>query len=128
MSPKKDKPASDPERLRNKYRRAFSWSVNRGNAGKAHEAAGIVRLATSDYPDILEDYLSISRKRKSNKLALSKLQLHMLEDIVVQEKSIKSYKEKLAAEANLPDRAAEFIQSQITSAWFDCQCHTADRG
>ena len=114
MSPKKDKSASDPERLRNKYRRAFSWSVNRGNPGKAHEAAGMVRLATSEYPDILEGYLSISRKRKSNKLALSKLQLHMLEDIVVQEKSIKSYKEKLAAEANLPDRAAEFIQSQIT--------------
>jgi hypothetical protein len=114
MSPKKDQSAFDPERLRNKYRRAFSWSMSRGNAGKAHEAAGMVRLVTSDYPDILEDYLSISRKRKGNKLALSKLQLHMLEDIVVQEKSIKSYKEKLDAEANLPDRAAEFIRSEIT--------------
>jgi hypothetical protein len=114
MNPKKEASPSDPERLRNKYRRAFSWSVSRGHAGKAHEAAGMVRLATSEYPDILEDYLSISRKRKGNKLALSKLQLHMLEDIVVQEKSIKSYKEKLAAETNLPDRAAEFIRSQIT--------------
>lgn len=114
MGPKKGESASDGERLRDKYRRAFSWSVSRGNAGKAHEAAGMVRLATSDYPDILEDYLSISRKRKDNKLALSKLQLHMLEDIVVQEKSIKSYKGKLETEANLPDRAAELIRSEIT--------------
>jgi len=95
--------SSDPERLRNKYRRAFSWSVSRGNAGKAHEDAGVVRLATSEYPDILEDYLSIRRKRKGNRLALSKLQLHMLEDIMVQEKSIKSYKEKLVTGTNLPD-------------------------
>ena len=38
----------------------------------------------------------------------------MLEDIVVQERSIKSYKEKLNAETSLPDRAAESIKSQIT--------------
>jgi hypothetical protein len=115
MIQKRGESVSDSERLRNKYRRAFSWSVSRGNAGKTHEAAGMVRLATSEYPDILEDYLSTSRKRKGNKLALSKLQLHMLEDIVVQEKSIKSYKDKLAAETNLPDRAEAFINSQITS-------------
>jgi hypothetical protein len=114
MNPKKEESTSDPERIRNKYRRAFSWSVARGGANKTYETGGVVRLAISEYPDILEDYLSISRKRKGNKLALSKLQLHMLEDIVVQEKSIKTYKEKLKTEANLPDRAREFIQSQIT--------------
>jgi hypothetical protein len=70
MNPKKEESPSDPERLRNKYRRAFSWSVSRGNAGKAHETAGMVRLATSEYPDILEDYLSISRKRNGNRLVL----------------------------------------------------------
>jgi hypothetical protein len=103
----------DPSRLANKYRRAFTWRVSKGGVGHQSETEGLVRLALFDYPDILEDYLYISRKRRGNRLAIAKLQLHMMEDIVVQEKSIKLYKEKLALDPAPPEEAQNFINSQI---------------
>jgi hypothetical protein len=74
----------DTLRRANKYRRAFTWRVGRGGESKA-ETTGMVHLATSDYPDILEDYLYISRRRHNNKTAIAKLQLQMLGDISVQD-------------------------------------------
>jgi hypothetical protein len=62
-------------RRANKYRRAFTWRVGQGNSESRAETTGLVHLATSDYPDILEDYLYISRRRYNNKTAIAKLQL-----------------------------------------------------
>jgi hypothetical protein len=101
----------DTLRRANKYRRAFTWRVGRGDAGSKAGATGLVRLATSDYPDILEDYLYISRRRHNNKTAIAKLQLQMLTDISVQERSTKHYKEKLS-EVGAPQ---DSIKSQITA-------------
>lgn len=100
-------------RLSNKYRRAFNWRVSRGGGNLASDIAGSVRLATSDYPDVLEDYLYISRKRQHNVLAISKLQLKMLDDLLVQERSIKSLKEKLAGEPEASTNAVNFVKSQV---------------
>jgi hypothetical protein len=85
--------------------------VGRGVAEGKADARGVVHLATSDYPDILEDYLYISRRRHNNKTAIAKLQLQMLGDISVQERSIKHYKEKLSEKGAPQDS----IKSQITA-------------
>jgi hypothetical protein len=75
----------------NKYKRAFSFRVDEG-ANKVPVASGLVRLAGGDYPDILEDYLITSRKRQHNPTAMANLQMHILYEIGVQEKSVKHYK------------------------------------
>jgi hypothetical protein len=107
----KDPSQFDTFRLANKYRRAFRWRVSKGDAEDQSEVVGSVYLANSDYPDILEDYLSISRRRHNNKTAMSKLQIQMLNDISVQELSIKHYKEKLSQDG-VPQG---FIKSQISA-------------
>lgn len=101
----------DTLRRANRYRRAFTWRVGRGRSEGKAETTGLVHLATSDYPDILEDYLYVSRRRRNNKTAIAKLQLQMLGDISVQERSIKHYKERLSEEGAPQD----FIKSQITA-------------
>ncbi|HXM22426.1 MAG TPA: hypothetical protein VN948_14315 [Terriglobales bacterium] len=62
-----------------------------------------------DYPDILEDYLHVSRKRHKNATAIAKLQMHLLEDLAVQEQAIKHYKAKCPTEP----KEKQFIESQI---------------
>jgi hypothetical protein len=107
-SPKNAK--NDFPRLGNKYRRAFTWRLSRGDPRNHQALLGSVRLATSDYVDILEDYLYVSRKRRGNKTAISKLQLQMLSDIGVQEQSIRHYK-KMSKEGAPQD----FVESQIST-------------
>jgi hypothetical protein len=55
----------------------------------------MANLASSEYPDILEDFLDISRRRRNNRTALAKLQIHMLEEIIFQEAAVKHYRAKL---------------------------------
>jgi hypothetical protein len=82
----------------NKYRRAFDWRVSYANRDSTGvEARAMARLATSDFPDILEDFLEIGRKRRANWTALSRLQMHMLEELLVQEGAVKHYRNKLRA-------------------------------
>lgn len=52
-------------------------------------------LVPEDQLLVLEDYLDISRRRSLSVLPLFKLQLHMLQDLVIAEKAIGSYKRKL---------------------------------
>ena len=56
---------------------------------------GIWNPGLSDWRDIVEDYIYISRKRKTNKLAILKLQLFILQDILTAVDVIDKYKEKL---------------------------------
>src|SRR5208337_122000 len=89
-----------------KYRRAFDWRLShekRDSIGT--EATAMMRLASSDFPDILEDFLEISRKRRKNWTALARLQTHMLEELLVQEGAVKHYRtrlKKLEDSARLP--------------------------
>lgn len=106
-----------------KYRRAFNWRVSDGSVPLESNFRGMYRLATSDFPEILEDYLDISRKRQRNWTALSRLQVHLIEELVAQERTVKSYKAKLSdlgAEsdpAGLQDREEspeiEFARDQL---------------
>ena len=60
----------------------------------------IHKLSHSHHLDLLEDFLSISRRRRSNGVILAKLQLWMLEEIINDENAIKGLK-KLADEKGL---------------------------
>lgn len=79
-----------------KYRRAFSWRISDGSPTSLQsDRQGMFRLATSDFPEILEDYLTISRKRQLNGTALSRLQMHLIEELLMQEGAVKHYKDAL---------------------------------
>lgn len=99
----------DPSRLANKYRRSFSYRIAEGSAQLENQIAGAVRLSTGDYPDILEDYLCISRKRQKNATAMVNLQMSLLQELAVQEQSIKVYKSTVAPEP----KAQRVVESQI---------------
>jgi hypothetical protein len=88
---------TDFPKIPNKYRRAFNWRISHATADSLEtETTATFRLATSDFPDILEDFLEISRKRMKNWTALSRLQLHMIEELLIQEAAVKHYKARLA--------------------------------
>ena len=70
------------------------------------DLGGLSLLSRSELPDILEDFLDISRKRTSNRTAISKLQLSMLQEIVFQEAAVKKYKQRLD---ELRDSSAQHI-------------------
>jgi hypothetical protein len=81
-----------------KYRRSFDWRVSHGTRGSIKtDTTAMVRLSTSDFPDILEDFLEISRKRSNNPTALARLQIHMLEELMVQESAVRHYRDNLAS-------------------------------
>jgi hypothetical protein len=78
-----------------RYRRAFEWRLTPGDREATSVAAGgLVSLFSSEMPEVLEDYLSISRKRRNNRLALARLQAHLLDELSVAESTIKHYKAK----------------------------------
>lgn len=105
----KDGGPLDASRLRNRHRRAFSWRLSEPSANRQNEIVGAVRLSLGDYPDILEDYLYLSRKRRGNATAIAKLQIHLLHDLAVQEQAVKDYKARTPSSA----KQQEFFQSQI---------------
>src|SRR5215467_1756061 len=79
------------------YRRAFDWRVTRTAKEQIPGvAAGLAGLSIPDNLDILEDYLGITRKRQKNRIAMAKVQLHLLEEILVAQHAIKHYRQKLA--------------------------------
>ena len=87
-----------------KYRRSFSWRISDDSPDSLESnLTGMFRLATSDFPEILEDYLTISRKRQRNWTALSRLQMHLMEELLLQEGAVKHYKETLRRLGSDPD-------------------------
>ncbi|HZR29657.1 MAG TPA: hypothetical protein VFA71_12840 [Terriglobales bacterium] len=78
----------------------------------------------SEYPDILEDYLEISRKRRNNRIAIAKTQLHLLDELSFQERVLKHYRnlsEELTSSHETTEDASHetfreesnFVESQI---------------
>jgi hypothetical protein len=79
-----------------KYRRAFEWRVSiPQSSSRSTELEGLSGLARSELPDLLEDFLDLSRKRRANRSVISKLQLYMLQEIVLQEAVVKKCKTRL---------------------------------
>jgi len=108
----------DQPRKPSKYGRAFDWRLSHGPDRLGDEAAaGMSRLASSDFPDILEDFLSISRKRQQNPTALARLQIHMLEELLIQESVVKHYRERIAElESPMASGNADERQKEIAFA------------
>lgn len=56
---------------------------------------GFYRPTAKNYRDIIEDYLRISRERRNNTLAISKLQIHILADLIAHQKILDNLEEQL---------------------------------
>jgi len=78
------------------YRRAFDWRLSKVDKElRPHAAAAFVTLSSDEYADIFEDYLAISRKRKNNRTAMAKVQLHLIEELLIAQTATKRYRERL---------------------------------
>jgi hypothetical protein len=78
------------------YRRAFDWRVSKADRESIPNiAAAFVTLSTDEYADIFEDYLTISRKRRNNRTAMAKVQLHLIEELLIAQGAAKRYRERL---------------------------------
>lgn len=87
-----------------RYRRAFEWKLTRGDEDGTVIASGaLAALFSSEMPAILEDYLDISRRRRSNRLALARLQAHLVDELMSVEETVKYYRNKKAELQNLDD-------------------------
>src|ERR1700676_5329318 len=93
---------SGPGRVRlmegpGRYRRAFDWRLNRDDLDDtATAASALAALFSSEMPEVLEDYLQTSRKRRNNRLALARLQAHLVDELITVEATIKHYRDKKA--------------------------------
>jgi len=78
------------------YGRAFDWRISRADKESLHDiAAAFVGLSADDWIDIFEDYLAITRKRSTNRIAMAKVQLHLVEEIMFAQGGAKHYRSKL---------------------------------
>jgi hypothetical protein len=78
-----------------RYRRAFDWRLNTEDQGDTIIAAGALKaLFSSEMPELLEDYLKISRTRRNNRLALARLQTHLIDELITVEATVKHYRDK----------------------------------
>ena len=101
------------------YRRAFDWRVSKtAKESIPDTAAALVGLSSADYLDILEDYLSVTRKRQNNRMAMAKVQLHLVEELLIAQKAIKHYRQKLMelkAQAGGAQPTDEKMKANISS-------------
>jgi len=80
-----------------RYRRAFDWRLNRDDVDDtATAASAFAALFSSEMPEFLEDYLQTSRNRRNNRLALARLQAHLVDELITVEATIKHYRDKRA--------------------------------
>ncbi len=78
-----------------RYRRAFDWRIAREDKdGTVVATEALVALFSSEMPAILEDYLDISRRRRNNRLAIAKLQAHLVDELITVEATVKHYRTK----------------------------------
>jgi hypothetical protein len=80
-----------------RYRRAFDWRLNREDRDDtATAASALAALFSSEMPEVLEDYLQTSRRRRNNRLALARLQAHLVDELITVEATIKHFRDKKA--------------------------------
>jgi len=111
------------------YRRAFDWRVSKTAKESIPDiAAALVGLSSADYLDILEDYLAVTRKRQNNRMAMAKVQLHLVEELLIAQKSIKHYRQKLdelKAQAGGAQPTDEKVKADISSVERELFFHRA---
>ena len=91
------------------YRRAFDWRLSKTDRESIpNVAAAFVGLSAEEWIDIFEDYLTLSRKRIKNRIAMAKLQLHLVEEIMLAQAAAKHYRKKS------DEHKAELINPQKT--------------
>lgn len=86
-----------------KYRRAFEFRIvkaDRPSLIRGIEA--FLRLSVPEYAEVLEDYLEIGKKRRNNRTALAKLQLHLLDELASTELSVSHSRKKAEAMKSQP--------------------------
>jgi hypothetical protein len=65
-----------------KYRRAFDWRVSTSERNTLRTVGKVFAgLSASEYKEMFEDYLEISRKRCGNLTWMAKLQLHLIDEV-----------------------------------------------
>jgi hypothetical protein len=80
-----------------KYRRAFDWRLSDvSGAARDRDLTALSRVAKMELLAVLEDLLEISRKRRKNWTSLAKLQLWSLQEVMVQEASVKYWRQRIA--------------------------------
>ncbi|MBI5727733.1 MAG: hypothetical protein HY965_07765 [Ignavibacteriales bacterium] len=107
-----------------KNERLFKHSVYYKTTEPKNQWKSFWAPTISDWRDIIEDYISIAKRRKTNKLAMIKLQQSILEDIVLTEKALKTYKNWIANPANvaeitkdrpIEDEDIDYWKSELTN-------------
>jgi hypothetical protein len=100
-----------------RYRRAFDWRVSKTAKESVPDiAAAFAGLSSNDYVDVLEDYLTVTRKRQNNRVAMAKVQLHLVDELMTAQLAIKDYRQKLGelkAQPARPRLAEEKTRTDI---------------
>ena len=100
-----------------------SLEIEKNNQNQPVIEPGIWHPSLFEWRDVIEDYLIVSRKRMSNRLAMSKLQLEIMGDIYNSQEAIKMYKDILvnkknivkygATEADIDENNLKFMRDEI---------------
>lgn len=91
-----------------RYRRGFEFRIVRGDTKSLERGIeAFLRLSVPEYAEVLEDYLETGRKRRDNRTALAKLQLHLLDDLAGAEGMISHYKKKIETCKATPSAATD---------------------
>lgn len=65
-----------------RYKRAFNWKLSTTQAETRRGVAATFRtLSNSEVTEVLEDYLELTRKRRNNRWALTRLQFNLLNEL-----------------------------------------------
>ena len=73
---------------------------------------------TRENTEIIEDYLMVSRKRKGNKLAMQKLQMHILTDLIAHQHMLDAFQKELAkckSQDSSDEKTIKHIEREIFS-------------
>jgi hypothetical protein len=93
--------------MEGQYRRAFDWRLTASDRVPTAVAGFAIRkLSQPEHLELLEDLLSISKRRRSNSAVLARLQLWLLSEVVGDENAVKGLK-RLAEEKGLTLDGAE---------------------
>jgi hypothetical protein len=77
----------------NKYRRPFNWRLSVTDSTDLRKATeAFTSLSRSDYVDILEDFLELTRRRRQNHTAIAKVQIYLLQELIEVEAVNKKYR------------------------------------
>jgi hypothetical protein len=111
------------------YGRAFDWRLSRADKESIPNIAAVfVGLAADEWIDIFEDYLTISRKRAKNRIAMAKLQLHLLDEIMSAQAAIKQYRgkwEELQTDLAKPGGPSEQVKTDLEAVDRELFLHRA---